>query len=222
MLSTSLQGEKGGAVSWGISNTFKYYFAINYIQMAWPEVNLYQPSRWSVAATRSLGFGKAILIGHSGKASDLYCYLDLYPVEAFLSGTWTPVPPRPPTALRYFLWWFVKTGWNKLDWETHYEIVSLWLLRQRPSSIHFALHTVVSNMPKAHGCSCFTSKQHIAWLKIKRQEAQCQQGQGRPVGSWCECCCSGCVSSVASTLFQDSQNSTFHKQQIDWEIRCFA
>lgn len=167
-----------------------------------------QPSRRrSVAAARNLGVGKAILIGDSRRVSDLYCYLDLQPVEAFMSGTCTPIPPRPPAALWYFSR-FVKVGWNKLDCETHSEIVSLWLLRQRPSSIHFALDTVVSNMPKAHGCSCFTSKQHIGRLKIKRQEARCQQGQGRPVGSWCECCCSGCISSVANTLFQDSQNST--------------
>lgn len=50
-----------------------------------------------------LGVGKAILIVYSGRVSDLYCYLDLYPVEAFMSGTWSSIMPRPPAALWYIL-----------------------------------------------------------------------------------------------------------------------
>lgn len=41
-------------------------------------MNLCQPSRWwSAAASSNLGVGKAMLIVHSGRVSDLYCYLDL-------------------------------------------------------------------------------------------------------------------------------------------------
>lgn len=183
-----------------------------------------QPSRrWSVAATRNLGLGKAVLIGHSGRVSDLYCYLDLYPAEAFMSGTWTPILPRPPAALWYFLRWRVKTRMKQAGLgDTLRNRVFVTAQAKAITSIHFALQTVVSNMPKAHRRSCFTSKRHIGWLKIKRQEARCQQGQGRPVGSRCECCCSGCLLSVANALFQDSQNSTYHKQQIDWEACCCA
>lgn len=113
--------------------------------------------------------GKAMLTGCAEGVSDHCCHSDVASAEPCVPGMWAWIQPRSPVSLRCLPEQCnrVKPFGLRVPWSTFG--TNSQPMRQRPFSIHFALHTMV---PASRARRC-----NRGWWKASRWEAP--RGQGR-------------------------------------------